>query len=105
MDEAKLAALLESATAHCYDEEDRFWGMFSALVGGISFPLQATVQGQGVTLLRLDGHGSTPEAGVMVVVDKGGEETVALADVEAPDADPTSAEWLAAYRYWLSQGG
>ncbi len=104
MDEAKLAALLADATAHCYDEEDRFWGVFSALVGGISFPLQATVQEEGVTLVRLDGHNSAPEVGVMVIVDKGTEETVALADVEAIDPDPASTEWVAAYRYWLSQG-
>ena len=104
MDEAKLEALLAEATAHCYDEEDEFWGVFSALVGRVSFPLQATVGGETVTLVGMDGHTSAPEVGVMARVQKGGqEESVALADLEAVDPDPASAEWLATYRYWLSK--
>ena len=106
MDEAKLEVLLEEATAHCYDAEDVFWGIFSALVGHVSFPLQASVGGEAVTLAGLDGPTSSPEAGVMARVERGGqEETVALAEVEPVDPDPASAEWLAAYRYWLSKAG
>jgi hypothetical protein len=55
MDEARLEALLKEATAHCYDEEDVFWGMFSALVGRLSLPLQASVRGEAVTFVGLDG--------------------------------------------------
>jgi hypothetical protein len=41
---------------------------------------------------------------VIARVKKGDQEkTVSLAEVEAADADPSSAEWLAAYRYWLSK--
>ncbi len=106
MDEEKLKALLKDAIAHCYDEEDEFWGIFSALMAGLSLPLQATVQGEGATLVRLDGHTSDLDVGVKAFVQKGGgEESVALADVEATDPDPASAEWLAAYRYWLSKSG
>ena len=104
MDEAKLKALLEEAIAHCYDEEDEFWGVFSALVGRVSYPLEASVQGEAVTLVGMDGHTSAPEVGVMARIQKGGqEESVPLADLEATDPDQTNAEWLAAYRYWLSQ--
>jgi hypothetical protein len=104
MDETKLKALLEEAIAHCYDEEDEFWGVFSALVGRISFPLQAMVQGETVTLTGMDGHTSAPEAGVMARIQKGGqEESIPLADLEAIDPDPASAEWLAVYGYWLSK--
>ncbi len=104
MDEAKLKALIEEATAHCYDEEDVFWGVFSALVGRVSYPIPASVSGEAVTLVGLDGHASAPEVGVIANVKKGDqEETVPLAEVETADADPASAEWLAAYRYWLGQ--
>ncbi len=106
MDEAKLETMLEEATAHCYDDEDVFWGVFSALVGGISLPLQAMAQGEAVTLVGLDGHTSDPEAGVMARVQKGDqEETVALAELEFLDPDPASAEWLAVYRCWLGKRG
>jgi hypothetical protein len=104
MDEAKLKALIEEATVHCYDEEDVFWGVFSALVGRVSYPIQVSVSGETVTLVGLDGHTSAPEVGVIARIQKGDqEETVSLAEVEVVDADPASAEWLAAYRYWLGK--
>ena len=106
MDEAKLEALLAEATAHCFDEEDEFWGMFSALVRGLSFPLQATVSGGAVTLTGLDGHTSNLQTGVMVQAKVGDQEqSVDLGQVELVDADATSAEWLAAYRLWASRRG
>lgn len=101
MDESKLKTLLEEAIAHCYDEEDEFWGIFSALVGRISFPLQTTIHGEAVTLVGMDGHTSAPEAGVMARIEKSGqEESVALADLEAADPNAAGAEWLAVYRFW-----
>ena len=104
MDEAKLKALLAEATAHCFDEEDEFWGMFSALVRGLSFPLQATVSGGAVTLAGLDGHTSNLETGVMAQAKMGDQEkSIPLGEVELVDADPTSAEWLAAYKLWVGK--
>jgi hypothetical protein len=106
MDEAKLKALLAEATAHCFDEEDEFWGMFSALVRGLSFPLQATVSGEAVTLTGLDGHTSNLETGVMAQAQMGDQEkSVHLGEVELVDADAASAEWLAAYKLWASKRG
>ena len=104
MDEAKLKALLAEATAHCFDEEDEFWGMFSALVRGLSFPLQATVAGEAVTLTGLDGHTSDLQAGVMAQAQMGDQgKSVHLGEVELVDADATSAEWLAAYKLWVGK--
>jgi hypothetical protein len=104
MDEAKLTTLLAEATAHCFDEEDEFWGMFSALVRGLSFPLQATVSGEAVTLTGLDGHTSDLEAGVMAQAQMGDQEkSIHLGEVELVDADTTSAEWLAAYKLWVGK--
>ena len=106
MDEAKLQAMLEEATSHCYDEEDEFWAVFSALTGRISFPFQARVAGETVTLVGLDGHASGLEAGVMARVRKeGAGRTVSLAELDVLDPDPVSAEWLEVYRYWLRKRG
>jgi hypothetical protein len=103
-DEAQLEALLNEATAHSYDEEDEFWAVFSALMGRISYPLQAQVGGEAVTLIGLDGPSSTIEAGVMAQVEKGGaQETVPLSELEAADPDPDSAAWLAVYKYWRAK--
>ncbi|RLC60714.1 MAG: hypothetical protein DRI48_11610 [Chloroflexi bacterium] len=106
MDEEKLTTLLEEATAHCYDEEDEFWAVFSALVGRVSYPLQVSVAGEAATLVGVDGSTSSPETGITARIEKGGEEEpVPLADVEVVDADSESAAWLAMYRYWREKGG
>jgi hypothetical protein len=106
MDEAKLEALLHEATAHSYDDEDEFWGVFSALMGRISYPLQVQVEGEVVTLVGLDGPSSTLEAGIMAQVEKGGiQETVPLSELEAVDPDPDSTAWLAMYKYWRAKRG
>jgi hypothetical protein len=104
MDKAKLEALLAEATAHCFDEEDEFWGMFSALVRGLSFPLPATVSGEAATLIGLDGHTSDLQSGVMAQAQMGDQEkSVHLSEVELVNADATSTEWLAAYKLWVGK--
>lgn len=106
MDEARLASLLEEATAHCYDAEDEFWAIFSTLVGRVSYPVACQMGGETVSLLGMDGPTSTPESGVMARIEKGGaEETAPLADLAIVEADPDSAAWLAVYGYWMAQKG
>lgn len=106
MDETKLQSLLEEAISHCYDDEEEFWAMYSALVGRVSYPLQANLSGQGVTVVGLHEPSSDLVKGVMARVDKGGqEEMVPLADLEIVDPDPASAQWLAIYPYWLKKKG
>jgi len=106
MDEAKLKALLAEATMHCYDEDESFWGLFCTLQMRLSFPLRASVGGETATLVGLDEPSSGLEQGVMVRVQKGGQEgAVALAGLEVLGPDPASGEWLAVYRYWLDKVG
>ena len=102
MDMAGLEALLEEATVDCYGEDEEFWGVLYTLDSRLSFPLQARVLGETVTLVGLDDERSGLRRGVMARVHKGDVEyTVALSELEILDPDPVSAEWLAAYRYWL----
>jgi|YNPBryantNP2012_1023418.scaffolds.fasta_scaffold00253_23 hypothetical protein len=104
MNEARWQALLEEAISHCYDEEDEFWAVFSALVGRVSYPLKAMVDGEEVSLTGLDGAASSPEAGIMARVEKGGvERIVPLECVHVAVSDAGGAEWLHVYRYWLTK--
>ena len=104
MDEAQLESLIEEATAHCYDDEEAFWGVFCTLQMRLTFPLQASVGGETVTLVGLDEPNSGLQQGVMARVRKDDQdEIIALAELELLDPDPASAEWLAAYRLWLSK--
>ena len=103
MDEAKIEAILEKATAHCFDDEDELWAVFAGLLKGLSLPLQGLVHGESVTLIELDGRTSDLRVGVMARVRQAEQErSVALADLEPVDPDPSSAQWLAAYRHWMA---
>ena len=91
MDKARLETLLEEATVDCYDEEEAFWGVFYTLEGSLSFPLQARVLGETVTLVGLDDHRSGLRRGVMARVRKGDREyTVTLSELEILTPDPVS---------------
>lgn len=105
VDQNRLEELIEEATTHCYDEEEMFWGMFCTLRMQLAFPAQATVRGEAVALVGLDEPGSSPQKGVLACVRKGSgqEVSVPLVEVELVDPPPASAEWMAAYRYWLSK--
>jgi hypothetical protein len=104
MDETRFRSLLEEAIAHCYDEEDEFWAVFSALVGRVAYPLPVTVGGAPAALVGVDGPTSSLDVGIMARVEKGGaEETVPLADVEIETGDLDSIAWLATYRYWWAK--
>lgn len=102
MDEDKLNALLEEATVDCYDEEEEFAGILCTLDERLSFPLQAIALGEPVEVVALDESRSSLRRGVIARVRKDDHEyLMALAELEFVDPDSTSAEWLAAYRYWL----
>jgi hypothetical protein len=56
-----------------------------------------------VEVVGIDERHSGLWRGVVVLVRRGGQEyRVGLAELESVDPDPASAEWLEAYRYWLS---
>ena len=102
MDQQRLQALLEEATIDCYGEEEEFAGVLATLDDQLNFPLQAKALGDPVEVIGLDHQRSSPQRGIIARVRKGDQEyQVGLAELEFIDPDPTSAEWLAMYRYWL----
>jgi len=104
MDPERLEELLAQATVDCYDEEEEFVGVLTALSEGIGFPLRAKALGDLVEVLNLDDRASSLRRGILAIVRKGGKEyRVALSELELVDPDPVSAEWLEVYRYWLGR--
>jgi hypothetical protein len=60
--------------------------------------------GDTVEVVGLDGEKSSERRGVVVQVSESDRQyTGALADLEAVEGGSETAEWLAAYRYWLGQ--
>ena len=102
IDENRLEELLEEATVDCYEEEEEFWGVWATLDNQLNFPLQARALGEPVDVIGLDDNRSSLRRGILATVRKGGQEYhMALSELAFVDPDPTSAEWLAMYRYWL----
>ena len=100
--EERLRELVAEATVDCYGEEEQFWGMLTAIGDELNFPLMATLIGEQVHLIGLDDNASSSHRGIVALVRRKGQEyRVSLADLQLTDADSYSAEWLAAYRYWL----
>jgi hypothetical protein len=106
MDRERLETLLEEATVDCYGDDERFTGMMCTLGDQLQFPLKASVVGEMVEVVGIDERRSDLRRGVVARVRREGQEyRVGLAELEFVDPDPISAEWLGAYRYWLSLGG
>jgi hypothetical protein len=104
MDEKRLEALLEEAIIDCYDEEEQFTGVLITLDESLQFPLQAKVLGQVVEVIGLDQARSSLRRGILATVRTGDQESrFPLLELEFINPDPTSAEWLAMYRYWLGE--
>ena len=99
-----LRELIASAIIDCYGEQEQFWGMLTALGEALNFPLASTLIGEQVELIGIDDETSTLNRGIVAQIRyKGQEYSVSLADLQITDADSDSADWLAAYRYWLRQ--
>jgi hypothetical protein len=101
---ARWEALIEEATVDCYGEYEEFAGMLATLDDRLEFPFEARVLGERVEVIELDEQASNERRGIVAQVRRGGRQyTVALADVEAVEKDSETADWLAAYRYWLGR--
>ena len=102
MNEERLQELIAEATIDCYGEDEQFWCMLAALEDELNFPLAATLIGEPVEIIGLDGHASSSHRGIVARVRRTDQEySVSLADLQITDPDSHSAEWLAAYQYWL----
>jgi len=90
----------------CYGEDEEFTGVMRTLGEKLRFALKGMVVGEPVEVVGIDERHSGLWRSVVALVRRGGQEyRVGLAELEFVDPDPASAEWLEAYRYWLSLGG
>ncbi len=100
--EERLRELVAEATIDCYDEEEEFWGMITALGDELGFPITASLIGERVELIGIDSKASSSHRGIVARVRyKNQEYSVSLADLQISDANSHNIAWLAAYHYWL----
>lgn len=100
MNESHLRELIEEATIDCYDEHEEFWGLLTALGDELSFPFEAKILGDSVTVTGIS-QKSTERRGVLVEVDKKGTTyTFPLSEIGVSSLDESTKKWVAAYQLW-----
>jgi Calcium binding len=95
----ELDALIEEITVDCYDEDEELSGFLTYLDEALEQPVEATVMGVPVTLLRVD-SADGPLRGLVAHCQRDGDDyQISLLDVAVPRETAVSRV-LAAYRHW-----
>ena len=99
---AELDALVEEATADCYNPSEQATGLFTMIDENLTLPFQSEVLGVSVTVDELD---ITDRDEVVVRCRRGSErEWLSVLNVPLPDPPPDGWRWVEAYRYWARGG-
>lgn len=96
----QLDKLIEDATVDCYDEEEQASGFFSMIEENLALPFAIRVLGVEASVVAVE---MDDDGGLKAVCERGGErQCIGLIDLPMPSPLPTGAEWIAAYRRWVS---
>ena len=96
----KLAAMAAEATTDCYNDSEQAVGWFTVIEERLWFPFETLLLGIPVTVLRVD---MDRNDGIVAVCRRGKyRQAVPILDLPLPSPPPAGAEWIEAYRRWLS---
>jgi hypothetical protein len=100
---ARLEDLIHRATLEAPDEEEQQMGFYTAIEENVRFPFKAEVAGREVAVQGI-GVGEGDEiVAVCLDVRTRERQTVPLLDLPLPKPPPPGAEWIEAYRLWLTE--
>lgn len=101
--EIDLDRLVEEATVDCYnDEAEQVTGLFTVIKDHLELPFTTTLLGLEVRVIEIR---LTDDNRIALVCRKGREtQLIAASELPLPNTKPRGAEWLAAYRWWLTRG-
>lgn len=91
-----MGELIEKATVDCYDGECRV-GFLTMIQDNVTVPLQATLNGNKVTVSKIDGDDRVIKA---VIKQDRKSFPVDILDLEIDYSIIEGGEWIAAYRQW-----
>jgi len=96
----RLDELIEEATVDCYNDSEQATGLFTMVEENVAFPFETRLLGFPVTVEGIDLVG---EREIVADCANGTEhQSIRLTDLPLPSPPPDGAEWIAAYRKWLS---
>jgi Calcium binding len=97
----RLAEMIEEATVDAYGEEEQATGWFTMFEERVELPFETKVLGAAVTVTSID----LRDGGQIVAICTRGpaRQAICLVDLPLPSPKPAGADWIEAYRYWLSR--
>jgi hypothetical protein len=96
---ARLATMIEEATAGAYGHSEQTTGWYTMLVEHLALPFETTMLGVVVNVARLDVRGDN---NIVAICTRGRErQSVPILDLPLPRPWPVGAEWIEAYRHWV----
>ena len=100
---ARLKELIEQATVDCYNDSEQVCGLFTLLEESLAVPFETTVLGHAVTVTAVDL--GIDDRIVALCVRGGARQNLSLLDLPLPTPPPRGAEWIEAYRLWVTRTG
>jgi hypothetical protein len=100
LSKAELAAMAEEATVDAYGEDEQAMGFHTMIVDNLKVPFVTSVLGVDVTVEYID---LADDGSILAICARGGiRQAIRVVDLPLPEPAPTGAEWIEAYRHWLS---
>jgi hypothetical protein len=100
---SRLEDLIHRATVDADDGEEEQLGFFTALEDHVRFPFKVTLQGVEVSVRGIEIGDGDEIVAVCLGVHTRERKTVPLLDLPLPAPPPRGAEWIEAYRLWVSE--
>jgi hypothetical protein len=98
--EERLDELIVQATVDCYNEEERVTGLFTMLEDNLAVPFKTSLLGITVTVASVE---LTLNDQIVAICHRDGlRQAIPILDLPLPAPAPEGAEWIEAYRRWLS---
>ena len=100
MSKAQLDAMVEEATVDCYNEAEQVTGLLTVIEDELTVPFKTRVLGVEVTVERVD---LTGEDQIVAICSREKlRQTIPLLDLPLPTPPHGGAQWIEAYRHWVS---
>ncbi len=97
---AQLDAMVEEATVDCYNEAEQVTGLLTVIEDELTVPFKTRVLGVEVIVERVD---LTGEDQIVAICSREKvRQTIPLLDLPLPTPPPEGAQWIEAYRHWVS---
>ena len=92
--------MIEGATVDCYNESEQLTGLFRMIEEHLEVPFETIVLGVLVTVERIE---QDPREQIIAVCRRGRyRQSLPILGLPLPEPPPRGAEWIQAYRQWLT---